>query len=113
MQKEFNFEVHERENNEESEDHLNEHRKHFSKQCRKLFNLLMDGKELTVYSALVDHNISSLPRRFLDLTQAEIEASTQTIEGKRIKRYFMTPDQVKNNGLKFSELGNNDKIRRK
>lgn len=91
------MELHTRENNAESEQHLYEHRKHFEGQCRKLYNLLMSGERLTVYSALVDHKISSLPRRALDLTQAGVELTAEPMVGTRIKEWYMSEKQINNN----------------
>lgn len=95
------IDLHERENNAGSQAHLNEHREHFEGQCRKLYDLLMSGNRLTVYSALVEHGIASLPRRYLDLTQMGVEATAESMVGTRIKEYFMTETQIKNNKQKW------------
>lgn len=91
--------VHSKENNAESHQHLYTHKKHFEGQCKKLKELLMAGNRLTVYSALVDHGISSLPRRFLDIKQAGVQATSMPMTGTRIKEYYMTPEQIKNNSV--------------
>lgn len=89
--------IHIRENNFENEMHLYNHKKHFEGKCRKLFNLLMAGHRLTVYSALVEYGIASLPRRFLDITQSGAQASSEAMTGTRIKEYFMTKEQMEYN----------------
>lgn len=97
----FKVVTHIRENNNESEQNLYEHRKHFNNQLKKLYELLMAGNRLTVYSALVEHKIASLPRRYLDLTQAGRKAQAVQITGTRIKEYFMLPEEIKYNRERF------------
>jgi hypothetical protein len=58
--------IHDRENNEESEEHLKENHKKFSQQCLKVLELLRQGKRLTTMNA-PSHGILSLPRRIKDL----------------------------------------------
>jgi hypothetical protein len=79
------FPVHSRENNRESEDFLNENRESFSANCEKVLALLKSGVRLTVKDAIVNHGVSSLPRRILDLKQAGIEIKDAwiSVEGKR------------------------------
>ena len=62
--------VHVKENNRESLDHLNDNRKKFETDCSKILSLLQSGVRLTVRDAMLQHNISSLPRRILDLKDA-------------------------------------------
>ena len=101
MNLQFNFPdtltVHTRENNAESEQHLYKHKKHFEGKCKKLYDLLISGHRLTVYSALVEHGIASLPRRFLDLTESGVMATSETMTGTRIKEYYCTPEQIQYN----------------
>jgi hypothetical protein len=94
--------THERENNAESEQHLYSNRKHFEGECRRLYDLLMSGKRLTVYSALVEHRISSLPRRYLDLVQAGVEATAEPMAGTRIKEYFCSESNKEHNKKLFN-----------
>ena len=89
--------THDRENNAESQAHLYNHKKHFQGQCAKVYDLLMAGHRLTVYSALVEHKISSLPRRILDLTQAGIYITAEAMTGTRIKEWYMNETQKRNN----------------
>lgn len=58
--------THLRENNEESQKHLEINEKKFSRQCLMVLELLYQGKRLTVLSA-TKYGITSLPRRIKDL----------------------------------------------
>ncbi len=91
-QGEIQFNVHLAENSQESQTHLDENRIHFSDQCRKVYNLLMNGEKLTVLDAITNHGISSLPRRILDLIGPE-HART----GIAIGNYWKKPE----NGVKY------------
>ena len=79
------FPVHSRENNRESEDYLNENREALSAKCEKVLALLKSGVRLTVLGAMVNHGVSSLPRRILDLKQAGIDIPSVWVyvDGKR------------------------------
>lgn len=90
----FTPEVHARENNKESETALNDNRKHFSAQCRKVLDLLLRGDRLTIYDALVVHGISSLPRRAQDLIENRIDVKREFKEGTRIKEYYLTQEEI-------------------
>lgn len=63
---ESKLEIHELENNAESERHLKENAKKFSQQCLKVLELLYQGKKLTTMNA-PSYGILSLPRRIKDL----------------------------------------------
>lgn len=93
--------THDRENNNESEQALYSNRKHFNDKCQQLYDLLMSGQILTVYSALVEHKIASLPRRALDLKQAGVLLTGSPLVGTRIKEWKMTQEQIKTNREKF------------
>lgn len=84
--------VHQHENNQESQDHLDENRKKFSNKCLQLLELLLQGKRLTVLGA-ANSGISSLPRRVLDCKEAGIDIQDEWLtdnEGKRtVKEYFI------------------------
>lgn len=67
-QTEIDF-THAAENNRESLNNLNDNRKKFSKQCLLVIDLLNSGEVLTVKSAMIKHNINSLPRRILDIKE--------------------------------------------
>jgi hypothetical protein len=87
--------IHSHENNPESSQHLKENKKHFSKQCLKVLELLMQGKRLTVKSAMNYYDIWSLPRRCLDLKENGIDIADEWVldkDGKtKIKQYFLNP----------------------
>lgn len=63
---ESKLEIHELENNAESEQHLKENARKFSQQCLKVLELLYQGKKLTTMNA-PSYGILSLPRRLKDL----------------------------------------------
>lgn len=65
--------VHRRENNSLSEEHLNANRRKFTGDCAIVLSLLHKAVKLTTYSALVQWQVSSLPRRILDLKEAGID----------------------------------------
>lgn len=85
-------ETHQRENNPESEQHLQENQKKFSRQCLKVLELLYQGKKLTTYSA-PGYGILSLPRRILDLKENGVKIDEHWLtdkEGKRtVKEWFL------------------------
>lgn len=72
------FKVHTTENCET--EHLEKNHTHFSKQCEKVFDLLMRGQEISVISAIHEHNIMSLPRRIKDLKECGVKISDKWIE---------------------------------
>lgn len=84
--------THQRENNAESEQHLQENQKKFSKQCLKVLELLYQGKRLTTYSA-PSYGILSLPRRILDLKENGVQIAERWLtdeNGKRtVKEWYM------------------------
>lgn len=58
--------LHSKENNDESQQHLEENKEKFSAQCLKVLELLRQGKRLTTMNA-PSYGILSLPRRIKDL----------------------------------------------
>ena len=60
-----NLKTHLRENNSDSQSHLQENEQKFSDQCLKVLKILNRGVKLTVASAM-EHGISSLPPRYRD-----------------------------------------------
>lgn len=80
--------VHRRENNSSSEKHLNDNRRKFTGDCAIVLSLLHKGMKLTTYSALVQWQVSSLPRRILDLKEAgiDIEDDWQMSPDKKVTR---------------------------
>src|ERR1700733_3303865 len=88
------LQIHERENNHESQTNLEKNKKHFSKQCLKVLQILLDGKRLTVKSAMNQYDVWSLPRRILDLRENGINISDEWVADKegesKIKQYFLS-----------------------
>jgi len=60
--------IHEKENNQESQNFLDKNKKHISQQCLKVLELLLRGKRLTTINA-PSYGILSLPRRIADLRE--------------------------------------------
>ena len=92
--------VHSRENNAESQQHLDKNRKRFSRKCRELLVRLYAGERLTVLSA-ANTGISSLPRRILDLKESGVLISDKWENG--VKVWFMTEEQKFFNQKQFDE----------
>lgn len=82
-----NIEIHGRENNEESEQHLQENQKKFSQQCLRVMELLNHGKRLTVASA-IGYGIMSLPRRVADCKENGLHIQDEWVRDERGKRLF-------------------------
>lgn len=59
--------VHSRENNFDSEAHLEQHRHKFNEQCFRALKLMLAGEKLTNYSCLTVHDIGDIKRRAKDL----------------------------------------------
>lgn len=86
---EFDFDYcNRKENNEVSQAILEANKDKINASCRKVLELLKQGHHLTVRSAMIDHNISSLPRRVKDLKDRGIEVKDRLIDG-RYKEYFL------------------------
>lgn len=84
----FDQPVHLHENNVESMENLAASYERLSKQCKKVFDLLMNGKSLTTESALVVYKVFSLPRRILDLKQKRVKISDRWDD--KVKVWWMT-----------------------
>lgn len=91
------FQVHAHENNTESQRHLNANRVKFSAQCQRVFDMLMDGKRLTVLEAHASYGISSLPRRVKDLKDNGVQLEDLWVNG--VKKYFMNELQIQHNQM--------------
>ena len=90
--------IHERENNRESENNLNENRKHFTKQAQDVFNALMNGGILTADSARERFGVRHLPRRLADIREAGFAMSDEIIPNSHgMKKTYMTPTQIYQN----------------
>ena len=107
-------ETHQRENNPESEQHLQENQKKFSRQCLKVLQLLYQGKRLTTIIA-PSYGILSLPRRIKDLKDNGVHIDEKWLtdeNGKRtIKEWFMNfktankKDVIKKWGMEMKRHG--------
>lgn len=85
--------LHSRENNNFSQGILEANTEHLGGQCKKVLDLLNSGVKLTVRSAMIDYNISSLPRRIKDITdRLGIEIKRNLINGKYVE-YFISEAQ--------------------
>ena len=80
--------LHTRENNLESETILKNNETHLNNKCKQTLDLLQSGIKLTVWSALVDYGISSLPRRCKDLKEKGYDIKSKIINS-RYKEYFI------------------------
>lgn len=112
------MEIHIHENNKDSLATIEQNEEKFGKQCLAIYKLLKGGIVLTVRDALLNHGISSLPRRILDLTEKngikDIKSEWVLDEkGKRShKKWFCEipkPPTKKEITTKFSELLRNGK----
>ena len=79
------LELHDRENNSDSEDFLKENHERLSAQCIKVYRLLLEGKRLTVPMAL-SYGIMSLPRRCMDLKQSGADIKDLWLRDEKGKR---------------------------
>ena len=84
----FDF-VHKKENNAGSETNLNANRSRFNRKCQQVFDMLMEGQELTVLGCAIK-GISSLPRRILDLREKGIIISDRWENG--VKVYYIAQE---------------------
>lgn len=80
--------IHTRENNSFSQSILDANYDELNGQCRKVYDLLKSGLRLTVRSAMIDYNISSLPRRILDLKKKGVDIKTELIDKKFVEYYL-------------------------
>ncbi len=92
-QLDISFPIHRRENNIESQAHLEENEIHFSEQCKRVLQILRTGIRLTRISAATEYKIMSLERRVADINQGNeiIKKSWVTDEtGKKLfKEYYL------------------------
>lgn len=92
MQTELDFTTHTIENNPDSESFLNDNKVKLSKECEKVYELLKQGRQLSVKECVLENITQSLPRRILDLKENGIEVRDMwvMIAGKRShKIYFI------------------------
>lgn len=95
MQTELNF-LHSKENNRESQLHLEDNCYHFDGQCLKVYELLKNGFRLSVIEAMnFTPRIMSLPRRIKDLRDRGIIIHDEwvIVNGKKTyKEYYLKPE---------------------
>lgn len=72
------LQIHLTENNPFSQGQLEERRDHLTNNCQRVYELLKQGQHLNTKEVLIQHDISSLPRRILDLKNS----------GVKIEKYF-------------------------
>lgn len=65
------LEVHDHDNNRDSQITLEQRYEKLHKQCKKILSLLKSGVRLTVKDAILKHNIASLPRRLKDIRESD------------------------------------------
>lgn len=100
------FEVHQYENNLESQGNLEKRRSDFSKQCQKVFDLLMCGEEITSKNAMLVHNIQRLSSRISDLKhENKVHLSEKWDETNTFKVWYMSAEDKEFN-KRFVELEN-------
>lgn len=89
------FEVHAKENNSESEQHLKESKSRFSAQCDLVLHTMLSGQKMSCISAANELFIMDLRRRVKDLKDAGVQITYEWVEfGKsKIKHYFMNEEQ--------------------
>lgn len=106
------FEVHANENNPKSQRHLDENRGHFSAQCKKVFDILVTGRQLTVKSAMVDYNIQSLPRRILDLKKKGVVITDSWLIDTKpaTKVWYMSAQQASQNKSHYEDINRHTEI---
>jgi hypothetical protein len=72
------LELHLTENNPFSQGQLESRREHLTNNCQRVLELLKSGHHLNTKEVLIQYDISSLPRRILDLKNS----------GIKIEKYF-------------------------
>lgn len=88
----FTREVSHKENNKESQEHYSENKKHFSNQCKRVYEALLRGERLTTVSALLKYQIGDLRRRIKDLKDYhKINIKSQWVKknNSRFKEYYV------------------------
>lgn len=99
------IEIHDVENNLQSQAILEKNKIHFSKQCMIIYNALISGYRLTTSMALIGievngeiHKIGDLRRRIKDLKDNGIKISEQ-LNKDRYKVWYMSDEDKKINTI--------------
>lgn len=88
MNTELNINFNRIENNQESNQILQENKKHLAKQCQILLEALMRGEHLTTAEGLVLYGIGDMRRRIKDLRDAGYTIK-DSLQKNRFKKYFI------------------------
>ena len=90
--------VHERENNDVSQAILDANKHNFSKDCKRILELLLQGAELNNFWLIHEHYTNSPTRRFSDLKQSgiKIEKEMRKCEWSSRKEmfYWLSPEEI-------------------
>jgi len=82
----WNQVAHTKENNSFSQGILEASSVTVNGNCKKVYDLLLSGHRLTVNGVVKDHEISSLPRRILDIEKKlKIKVKRDVIQGEKSK----------------------------
>lgn len=83
-----------KENNKDSQEHLEKNKKKFSNQCKKAYEAMLKGERLSTVSALLNYGIGDLRRRVKDLKDIhKVDVKSEWVRkgGNRFKEYFFDP----------------------
>lgn len=84
------IELNHHENLPQNQQHFDENKDHFSKQCTIVLQALQRGERLTTAKALVKYKIGDLRRRVKDLKDYHnIDIQSSFIAGSRYKEYYL------------------------
>lgn len=111
------FQVHQHENNRESQTILEYNIPHFTKQCQIVFDALMRGEVLTTSTALLKYKVGDLRARIRDIKNTVLKTEhgeekfyihEQTKSDRYKVWWFDTNDQLLNKILlsKFNQTNN-------
>lgn len=86
--------VHSRDNNSDSQNHLEANEQHFNAQCKKILALLRKGEVLTQRRGMIEFDIGDTRRRISELREGGIVISDEWIlddDGKvtKCKKWFI------------------------
>lgn len=97
MKPDFNIENYtHKENTTENQQHFDNNKLKFNRQCQLVYNLFKRGKVLTTKNALLEYGIGDLRRRVKDLKDKHnIPVQNRMIKGK-YKEYYIDQDYFKN-----------------
>lgn len=90
------FKIHARENNAVSEKILNDNRVKFTKQAKKVLDILQTGEVLTQLEAAIKYKVYSLSTRVCDLQKKEngFDITRKMSKERGVMEYYCTPAQI-------------------